>query len=148
MAHAERSGMLRLAGQHDLEIGSQSQASGGRSAIPHGQEINAQRLVRRHEHRQFGFNRCPAHVIRDEPLDAELHLVVGPGIVQGMIGRRVPLAVIRIVKIQRFSGQFAGDDVGPIGGNAVLLRVSARAGVQPAVGHYHNVARALASVWS
>ena len=47
----------------------------------------------------------------------------------------------RVVKIERLARHFAGDGVRPVGREAVLLRISAGSGVQPAVGHHHDVAQ-------
>ena len=75
----ERAGILRLPGQHDLEIRCQPQPPGTIRMVPYREQVDARRLVRRHEHRQLGLDRPPPHAEGGGAVDAELGFMRGAG---------------------------------------------------------------------
>ena len=96
IADPQRPGVLRLVGQHHLEIGGQPQPPVCAAAIPHGQQVNAHRLVAA-ARTPSARSRASARVmlIRGRAVDAELGLVAGRGVAERMICRRVPLPTVR-----------------------------------------------------
>ncbi len=103
--------------------------------IADGQEIEARRVVGRDEDGQLGLDRPLGHPEPGRAVDAELGLVRCLVIVQGVIGRREPFPGVDVIQIERLGWDLAGDGVGPVGRDPVLLRIHAGRGVQASVGH-------------
>ena len=146
----QRPGVLRLAGQHHLEVGGDPQPPGRRprgSGPSAGRRPRARPAGRRRSARsRASLASCGTWPSRRRRIRPH---ATAPGVVQRMIGRREPFLRVGIEQVERLRGDFARDGVGPVGRQAVLLGVDARRRVQPAVGHRRRRAPgALDIVWS
>ena len=109
--------------------------------VPDRQQVDSGRLLGRHEDGQLGFDCSPRHVEGCGAVHAELGLMRRAGVVERMIGRRVPLLLVGIVEVKCLAGNFSRYDVRPVRRQPVLLGVDARARVQPAIGHHSDVSQ-------